>query len=184
MTPRTVARQAPLSVGILQATILEWVAMSSSRGSSQPRNRTRVSCTTGGFFTSWATREAPISVLTSIRYLSSTLLSHQSSDYTTSALPGYLQRDVHYNNTYNHAKTTFTDLPKWSLPSNFYFIWHEWILQLSQLERLGPCGSFPLCQNKLMGYSVDLNLTPGLPLLIVWSWISYLLSEPRFSSVK
>ena len=31
-TPRTVARQAPLSVGILQARILEWVAMPSSRG--------------------------------------------------------------------------------------------------------------------------------------------------------
>ena len=31
-----VARQAPLSMEILQATILEWVAMPSSRGSSQP----------------------------------------------------------------------------------------------------------------------------------------------------
>ena len=30
--------------GIFQARILEWVAISSSRGSSQPRNRTRVSC--------------------------------------------------------------------------------------------------------------------------------------------
>ena len=32
----TVAHQAPLSVGILQARILEWVAMTSSRGSCQP----------------------------------------------------------------------------------------------------------------------------------------------------
>ena len=38
-----VALQAPLSMGILQARILEWVAMSSSRGSSQPRDWTRVS---------------------------------------------------------------------------------------------------------------------------------------------
>ena len=38
--PWTVARQAPLSVGILQARILEWVAKPSSRGSSQPRDRT------------------------------------------------------------------------------------------------------------------------------------------------
>ena len=44
--------------GILQARILEWVAFSFSRGSSQPRNRTQVSCFAGGFFTSWATREA------------------------------------------------------------------------------------------------------------------------------
>ena len=41
VTPWTVALQAVLSVGILQARILEWVAMPSSRGSSQPRYRTR-----------------------------------------------------------------------------------------------------------------------------------------------
>ena len=43
--------------GILQARILEWVAVPFSRGSSQPRNRTQVSCIAGRFFTSWATRE-------------------------------------------------------------------------------------------------------------------------------
>ena len=35
-----------------------WVVMPSSRGSSQPRDRTQVSVTAGGFFTIWATREA------------------------------------------------------------------------------------------------------------------------------
>ena len=40
---------------ILQARILEWVALPFSRGSSRPRDRTRVSCTAGGLFT---TREA------------------------------------------------------------------------------------------------------------------------------
>ena len=49
----------PLScLGILQARILEWVAMPSSRGSSQPRDRTQVSSTAGRFFTVWATKEA------------------------------------------------------------------------------------------------------------------------------
>ena len=38
--------------------ILEWVAYPFSRGSSQPRNWTRVSCIAGGFFTNWAMREA------------------------------------------------------------------------------------------------------------------------------
>ena len=38
--PWTIARQAPLSMGILQARILEWVAMPSCRGSSQPRDGT------------------------------------------------------------------------------------------------------------------------------------------------
>ena len=35
--------------GIIQARILEWVAISSSRGSSQPRNWTQVSCIAGRF---------------------------------------------------------------------------------------------------------------------------------------
>ena len=37
--------------GILQAEILEWVGMPSSRGSSPPTDRTQVSCTAGGSFT-------------------------------------------------------------------------------------------------------------------------------------
>ena len=44
--------------GILQARILEWVAFPFTRGSSQPRDWTQVSRIAGGFFTSWATREA------------------------------------------------------------------------------------------------------------------------------
>ena len=39
--------------------ILDWVAYPFSSGSSRPRNQTGVSCIAGGFFTSWATREAP-----------------------------------------------------------------------------------------------------------------------------
>ena len=45
---------------ILQARILEWVAIPFSRGSSQLRDRTVVSFIAGRFFTVWATREAPI----------------------------------------------------------------------------------------------------------------------------
>ena len=37
--------------GILQARILEWVAIPFSRGYSQPRDQTRVSCIAGRFFT-------------------------------------------------------------------------------------------------------------------------------------
>ena len=88
MTPWTIACQVPLSTefsrqeywsgwsessqsclvlcdpmdcivhGILQARILEWVAIPFSRGSSQSRDWTHVSRVAGGFFTSWATREA------------------------------------------------------------------------------------------------------------------------------
>ena len=51
VTPWSVACQAPLFMGILQARILEWVAMPSSRGSSQPRDQTQVSHIAGRFFT-------------------------------------------------------------------------------------------------------------------------------------
>ena len=45
------ADQVPSDHGILQARILEWVAISFSRGSSQPRDRTWVSCVAGRFLT-------------------------------------------------------------------------------------------------------------------------------------
>ena len=44
---------------ISQTRILEWVAIFSSRGSSQPRDQTQVSCIAGRFFTIWAITEAP-----------------------------------------------------------------------------------------------------------------------------
>ena len=42
-TPWTVTHQTPLSMGILQARILEWVVMPSSRGSSQSKDWTQIS---------------------------------------------------------------------------------------------------------------------------------------------
>ena len=50
--------------GILQARILEWVAIPFSRVSSQPRNWTQLSLIAGRFFTSWAIREAQLRLLT------------------------------------------------------------------------------------------------------------------------
>ena len=54
-TPWTVAHQAPLSMGwIFQARMLEWVAISFSRGSSQPKDRTRVFCPGRWILYHWA----------------------------------------------------------------------------------------------------------------------------------
>ena len=50
--------------GIFQARILKWVVISSSRVSSRPRNRTRISCISwivGRFFTHWTIREVNMS---------------------------------------------------------------------------------------------------------------------------
>ena len=43
--------------GILQARILEWVAIPFSMGSSPPGDQTRVSCIAGRFFIVWVTRK-------------------------------------------------------------------------------------------------------------------------------
>ena len=55
--------------GILQARMLEWVAMPFSRGSSQPRNWTQVSHIAGGFFTSWAARKPTKCSMSSLMWL-------------------------------------------------------------------------------------------------------------------
>ena len=44
--------------GILKSRLLEWVAISLSRGSSWPSDWTPVSYIAGRFFTTWATKEA------------------------------------------------------------------------------------------------------------------------------
>ena len=58
VTPWTIDHQAPMSMGILQARILEWVAMPSYRASFQSMDQTQVSHMAGRFFIIYATREA------------------------------------------------------------------------------------------------------------------------------
>ena len=50
--------------GVLQARILEWIAILFSRGSSWPRDQIKISCIVGRFFTISATRDAQYSQLT------------------------------------------------------------------------------------------------------------------------
>ena len=57
-TPWTVPHQAPLSRGFSRSTILEWVAISFSRRSSQQGDPTRVSWVGGWVLYFWATKEA------------------------------------------------------------------------------------------------------------------------------
>ena len=57
--PDTLWTHGLLQAGIHQARMVEWVVFPFSRGFA-PRNQTRDSCIAGGFFTSWAVREAQI----------------------------------------------------------------------------------------------------------------------------
>ena len=54
--------------GILQASILEWVVMSSSRGSYWHKDQTQVPWSAGGFFTVWAPRD--LCTISSVQLLS------------------------------------------------------------------------------------------------------------------
>ena len=100
---------------IFQARILVWVAISFSRGSSQPRNRTRVSCTAGRFFTCWATREGLTGI--QIKYEGYALRSKDAllfKIYKTNIYPWYI-----YNNNNNNAFVSIS--PNW-LNNNGYTI--------------------------------------------------------------
>ena len=57
--PMDCSLSGPSPHGIFQAKVLEWIAISFSRGSSRPRNRTWLSRVAGRWFTVWATRDPP-----------------------------------------------------------------------------------------------------------------------------
>ena len=65
--------------GIFQARILEWTAISFSRGSSRPRDWTLVSCIADRCFTVWATREALETVLWRYNYPNSMVLAQKQT---------------------------------------------------------------------------------------------------------
>ena len=73
---------------IFQARVLEWITISFSRGSSWPRNQTRVSRIAGRRFTIWATREAPMKA----RQLSPTALIQTKGQEEASKLMGNLSK--------------------------------------------------------------------------------------------
>ena len=62
-TPWTVAPPGSSVHGILPARMLEWVAISFSRGSAQPRDRTQVSCIGWQVLFPWAIKEIPLDTL-------------------------------------------------------------------------------------------------------------------------
>ena len=92
-----IACQAPLSMGILQVRILEWVAMPFSRGSSQPRNWTQVSHTADRFFTIWATQFSSVQFSCSV--VSDSLRPHGLQHARLPVhyqLPEFTQTHVHW----------------------------------------------------------------------------------------
>ena len=70
---------------------LEWAAISFSRGSSQPRDRTRVSCIADRCFTIWATREAHLKVYLWVIYTNSPSLLKLTRSVWISNLKSWLR---------------------------------------------------------------------------------------------
>ena len=71
-TQWTIACQAPLSMGILQERILEWVAFPFSRGSSQPRDQSHICCIGRRILYYWSPWEADASARPGFKHLLST----------------------------------------------------------------------------------------------------------------
>ena len=75
--------------GILQARILEWVAISFSRGSSWPRDWTQVSCLGRWILYHWATREAQTWLSNAVRQPRSQKLTCPQIQGNLAHLPSY-----------------------------------------------------------------------------------------------
>ena len=89
--------------GIFQARILDWVAISFSRGSSLPRYRTRVSHTAGRLFTIWATREAPKMLIKNIKTILCILFNIKKNIKNNINISAQNRhRNIYKNNILNH----------------------------------------------------------------------------------
>ena len=94
--------------GISQARILEWVALSSSRGSSQPRDQTCITCPGGRFFTAIDRHLVYGPCTERISFINLFIGSASLLDSIT--LPGYYpDSNSHYPNHFVHLFTCFFD---------------------------------------------------------------------------
>ena len=96
--------------GISQVRILEWVANSFSRGSSQPRDQTHISCIGRQVLYHWATREAPLWTAAAAKSLQSclTLCDPKDGSPSGSPVPGILQAK-----TLEWVAISFSNARKW-----------------------------------------------------------------------
>ena len=119
--------------GIIQARI--WVAIPSFRGSSWPRDRTRLSCIVGRFFTIWATREAQYGIKL-VGYLEickmSTVPDTWSASYTWKLLSKKLRSWSSVTDSLSQLQYKLGERP--SLVVNFpyqcFFQISQWFLKM------------------------------------------------------
>ena len=99
--------------GIIQARILEWLAIPFSRGSSRTRDWTRV-CNEGTFFTIWATREAQICYIHKSKSPSENATAHTDHKQRTKAKAGFnLVNDILQYSVPHFFKALRLEIPLW-----------------------------------------------------------------------
>ena len=111
--------------GILQARIPEWVLISFSRRSSQPRVWTWISCIGGRFFTIWATREGNPSVTKSLKKHRSLGSTPPSSDSIGLRTSGFLKATQVSPRTQSRVFQNFMNHP-----GIFFFYPLKWFIYL------------------------------------------------------
>ena len=93
--------------GILQARILKWVDISFSRGSSQPRDQTHVSCLGRRSLYHWANREALSGIFLSLKKWNNAICSSMDGP-----------RDYHIE-----RRTLEEDIYHWHIPHGLTYMW-------------------------------------------------------------
>ena len=133
-------------MGILQTSILEWVAVPFSRRSFQPRDRTPVSCIAGRFFTVWATRKPKYSGMGGLSLLQGHLPT-QESKRPPMIIKNivYITIPVLYNTSlqlvcFIHSSLYPLTLPLFPLP----FGNHRFVLYICESVSFGHIHSFLL----------------------------------------
>ena len=120
--------------GILQARILEWVAMPSSRGSSQPRDQTLVSCIAGWFFTA-EPRRNPYGLLEDIEYYMCSDVKNFETGFVSNwwrsriGFPFVLPQNGVQFSSVSRSCLTLCDPMDWSTPA---FPVHHQLLEFTQ----------------------------------------------------
>ena len=104
--------------GIFQARVLEWVAVSFSRGSSQPRNWTQVSHIAGRRCTIWATKEAQRKAVPKNVQTATQLHSSHTSKVMLKILQARLQQYVNHELQMFKLDLEKTEDPEIKLPTS------------------------------------------------------------------
>ena len=157
--------------GISQARMLELVAISFSRGPSQLKDWTWVSCTAGRLFTVWATREAPYGQLNSSQTVPHVPPSLKSLWWVLSSLKIKSKSPLPYSKfpTYEPSSHELSN-------RNFSSVRHEWNRGLSSVSCCRPpfssavsCLLSLLRSVILLAWSLDAS--PCMPAVVLHYWI-------------